>query len=102
VTDITFFFFKGSKMRQKKSPTAITTNEEMTYFLLDSDDALKEITKTTREVNEILGLPSTTLVRLILNYFRWDTNTLTGTSFFNFNILIKIISSFRSFLRRSR
>jgi len=68
-------------MRQKISPTTITTNEQMTYYLMTEDEALKEITKITKEVNEVLGLPSTTLVRLILNYFRWDQNTLTGKIF---------------------
>ncbi len=65
-------------MRQKTSPTTITTNEQMTYYLMTGDEVLKEITKITRNVNEILNLPSTTLVRLILNYFRWDQDTLTG------------------------
>jgi len=65
-------------MRQKISLTAITTNEQMTYYLITEEEALNEIKKTTKEVNEVLGLPSTTLVRLILNYFRWDKNTLTG------------------------
>ncbi|CAF1481348.1 unnamed protein product, partial [Adineta steineri] len=63
--------------RQKISPTSITTNEQMVYFLLTPEEVLAEITKTTREVNEVLGLPSTTLVRLILNHFHWDKNTLT-------------------------
>jgi hypothetical protein len=71
-------------MRQKTSPTAITTNEQMTYFLLTGDEVLTEITKTAREVNEVLGLPSTTVVRLILNYFRWDKNQLTGELSFYF------------------
>lgn len=65
-------------MRQKISPTAITSNEQMIYYLLTEEDAVKEMTKTIRDVNDILGLPSTALVRLILNYFRWDSNTLTG------------------------
>jgi hypothetical protein len=68
-------------MRQKISPTSITTNEQMTYYFLTEDEVLKEITRITREVNEVLGLPSTTLVRLILNYFHWDKNTLTGEIF---------------------
>jgi len=68
-------------MRQKISPTSITTNEQMTYYFLTEDEVLKEITRIAREVNEILGLPSTTLVRLILNYFHWDKNTLTGKYF---------------------
>jgi hypothetical protein len=69
-------------MRQKISLTAITTNEQMTYYLITEEEALNEIKKTTKEVNEVLGLPSTTLVRLILNYFRWDKNTLTGKKYF--------------------
>ncbi|CAF3142256.1 unnamed protein product [Rotaria sp. Silwood2] len=68
-------------MRQKISPTTITTNEQMTYYLITEDDVLKEITKTTKEVNEVLNLPSTTLVRLILNYFHWDKDTLTERFF---------------------
>ncbi len=87
-------------MRQKISPTAITTNEQMTYYLITEDEALTEITKTTREVNEVLGLPSTTLVRLILNYFRWDKNTLTGKVFY-LNRFQKTFRIFRTFLRRS-
>lgn len=66
-------------MRQKISPTAILNNEQMVYFLMTEDEALKEMSKITKEVNEVLNLPSTTLVRLILNYFRWDKNTLLGT-----------------------
>jgi len=69
-------------MHQKISSTAILNNEQMTYYLITEDEALKEITKTTKEVNEVLGLPSTTLVRLILNYFRWDKNTLMGIGLF--------------------
>ncbi len=53
-------------------------NEEMIYYLMNEDDILKEIKKIVKEVNEILGLPSTTMVRLLLNYFRWDKDTLTG------------------------
>lgn len=68
-------------MHKKISPTAITTNEQMVYFLMTDQEALNEMTKTMKEVNEVLGLPSTTLVRLILNYFRWDKNTLTGSFF---------------------
>ena len=65
-------------MHQKISPTAILSNEQMVYYLITEDEALKEMTKIAKEVNEILGLPSTTLVRLILNYFRWDKDILTG------------------------
>jgi hypothetical protein len=65
-------------MRQQISPTAITTNEQMTYYLMTEEEALNEMTKTIKQVNEILGLPSTTLVRLILNYFRWDKDQLAG------------------------
>ena len=68
------------KMIEKESETAITTNEKMKYNLLTAEEALKEMTKTAKEMNEILGLPSTTLVRLILNHFHWDKNTLTGIS----------------------
>lgn len=65
-------------MRQKISPTAILNHEQMVYYLITTDEALKEMTRIAKEVNEILGLPSTTLVRLILNYFRWDKDILTG------------------------
>jgi hypothetical protein len=34
--------------------------------------------KTVKEVNEVLDLPSKTMVRLLLNYFHWDKDTLTG------------------------
>ena len=67
-----------SRTRQKISPTTILNNEQAVYYLITPAEALAEISKTTKEVNEVLGLPSTTLVRLILNYFRWDKNTLTG------------------------
>jgi len=43
-------------------------DEEMIYYLMTEDDVLKEIEKVVKEVNEILGLPSTTMVRLLLNY----------------------------------
>jgi hypothetical protein len=69
-------------MRQKISPTAILNNEQMVYYLISEEEALNEIKKTTKEVNEVLGLPSTTLIRLILNYFQWDKNTLMGNRFF--------------------
>ena len=65
-------------MRQYVSLTSITANEEMTYYLMNEDDARKEMTKIIDEVNEVLNLPSTTMVRLLLNYFHWDKNTLTG------------------------
>jgi hypothetical protein len=65
-------------MRRHVSSTSITANEEMIYYLMNEDDVLKEITKIIKEVNDILGLPSTTMVRLLLNYFHWDKDTLTG------------------------
>jgi hypothetical protein len=65
-------------MRQYVSKTSIMANEEMIYYLMNEDDILKEIKKIVKEVNEILGLPSTTMVRLLLNYFHWDKDTLTG------------------------
>jgi len=46
---------------------------------MTEDDILKEIKKVVREVSEILGLPSATIVRLLLNYFHWDKDTLTGS-----------------------
>jgi hypothetical protein len=80
---ITYFFsltcrIQIIKMRQFKSPTSILANEEMIYYLMSEDDALKEMKKIIKEVNEILDLPSTTMVRLLLNYFHWDKDTLTG------------------------
>ena len=66
-------------MIEKVSPTAITTDETMVYYLMDERDVTEEMRRTINQVNEILGLPSTTLVRLILNHFQWDKNTLTGT-----------------------
>ena len=80
----------GCEMRQKLSPTAILSNEQMAYYLMTGEEVLTEIKKTTREVNEILGLPSTTLVRLILNYFQWDKDKLMG---------MKILLSFPKFIR---
>lgn len=68
-------------MIEKTSPTAITTDEKMVYYLMDEKDVTEEMRRTINQTNEILGLPSTTLVRLILNHFRWDKNTLTGTHF---------------------
>ncbi len=65
-------------MRRYVSPTSIMADEEMIYYLMTEDDVLKEIEKIVKEVNEILGLPSTTMVRLLLNYFHWDKDTLTG------------------------
>lgn len=67
-------------MLKKISPAAITTNDQMGYYLMDENDATKEMRKTIQQVNEILRLPSTTLVRLILNHFQWDSNMLTGTT----------------------
>ena len=65
-------------MRQKISPTGITSNEQMTYYLMTKEEALAEMIKTIKEVNEVLSLPSSTLVRLLLNHFRWDANTVKG------------------------
>ena len=65
-------------MRRCVSTASILSNEEMVYYLMNEDEALKEIEKIVKEVNEILGLPSTTMVRLLLNYFHWDKDTLTG------------------------
>lgn len=56
----------------------IMTNEQTTYYLLSEKDVLKEIQKIIREVIEILGLQSTTLVRLLLNHCHWDQDLLTG------------------------
>ena len=65
-------------MREYVSRASITGNEEMAYYLLSRDDVLKEIAKIVNEISEILGLSSTTLVRLLLNYYHWDKTTLTG------------------------
>ena len=88
-------------MRRYVSPTTIMADDEMVYFLMTEDDAYKEMNKIVKEVNEILGLPSTTMVRLLLNYFHWDKDTLTG----RINRRIsprKLLFIFRSLLGRSR
>ncbi|CAF3636298.1 unnamed protein product [Adineta steineri] len=64
-------------MRTYISPTSILANDEMTYYLMNEDDALKEMSKLIREANEIINLSSTTIVRLLLHHFNWDINTLT-------------------------
>jgi hypothetical protein len=69
-------------MRQYVSPASIMANEEVIYYLMNEDDVLNEIKKTVKEVNDILGLSSTTIVRLLLNYFHWDKDTLTGKKIF--------------------
>jgi len=66
-------------MRQCQSLVSIMSNDQVTYYLMTEDDILKEIKKVVREVSEILGLPSATIVRLLLNYFHWDKDTLTGS-----------------------
>lgn len=68
-------------MRQCMSPASIMSNDQIIYYLMSEDDILNEIKKIVREVSEILGLQSTTIVRLLLNYFHWDKDTLTGISF---------------------
>jgi hypothetical protein len=65
-------------MRKYVSSTSIVANEEMVYYLMSEEDVLKEMEKTVKEVNEVLDLPSKTMVRLLLNYFHWDKDTLTG------------------------
>jgi len=45
---------------------------------MNEDDARKEMAEIIREINEILNLPSHTMVRLLLNYFHWDKDILTG------------------------
>lgn len=65
-------------MRQHASPTSILSNESMTYHLLSAAEALGEMSKTVTQVNESLCIPSTTVVRLLLNHFHWDQATLTG------------------------
>ena len=86
-------------MVEKESPTMITSNKKMKYSLLTTQDVLAEIKKITNEVNEILNLPSTTFVRLLLNHFKWDKERLTGFvqkiwnlfSFFIFEIKFRTI-----------
>ncbi|CAF0746266.1 unnamed protein product [Didymodactylos carnosus] len=51
--------------------------EKMVYYKLTLNDALKEMKKISNEVNEIMNLPSPTMVRLLLNNFHWDANVLT-------------------------
>jgi hypothetical protein len=65
-------------MRTYVSSTSIISNEEIIYFLMNEDDARKEMAEIIREINEILNLPSDTMVRLLLNYFHWDKDILTG------------------------
>jgi len=65
-------------MRKYVSSTSIISNEEIIYFLMNEDDARKEMAEIIREINEILNLPSDTMVRLLLNYFHWDKDILTG------------------------
>ncbi|CAF0864024.1 unnamed protein product [Adineta ricciae] len=64
-------------MRRHVSPMTILTNEQTIYYLLSEKDILKEIKKIIRDVIEILGLQSTTLVRLLLSHFHWDQDLLT-------------------------
>lgn len=65
-------------MRRYTSQASITSNDEVTYDLMSEDDAFREMSKIVRNINEVLGLSSTTIVRLLLNHFRWDPNVLTG------------------------
>ena len=65
-------------MRQKVSVISIYSKETAIYYLLDSNDAFNEMSKIVKETSEILGLSSLTIVRILLNYFRWDQNILTG------------------------
>ncbi|CAF3039456.1 unnamed protein product [Rotaria sp. Silwood2] len=64
-------------MRQYVSSTSIITNEDVIYYLMNEDDVLKEMTKIIKEINEVLGLSSVAMARLLLNYFHWDKDTLT-------------------------
>ncbi|CAF3649474.1 unnamed protein product [Rotaria socialis] len=63
-------------MRQYESSTSILTNDKMIYYLMNEDDALQDMANTIKEIKEILGLSSVTIVRLLLNHFRWDQYTL--------------------------
>ncbi|UJR26964.1 hypothetical protein I4U23_008271 [Adineta vaga] len=78
-------------MRRYVSPANILANEAMIYHLLSEEDALKEMKKTIREINEILGLSSTTIVRLLLNHFRWDQDTLTDRYWEDSDRLFRIL-----------
>ena len=91
-------------MRRKVSTTTITTDDRMKYDLMNEEEALQEIKETTEEFNRILDLPSTTLVRVILNYFRWDKNTLTGLSWMLRGVSTPSVILFesRTLPRRSR
>lgn len=77
-------------MRQKISPTTITTDEEMTYYLMTEDEVINETKKVTRDLNEVFNLPSLTLVRLLLNHFHWDKDRLTGRLSFSINFSTKL------------
>lgn len=91
-------------MRRYTSPTSILSNEDMVYFLMNEDDALQELNKIVQDANEILNLPSTTMVRLLLNYFHWDKDTLAGKINISINKIKKtyFIYFIRSLLGRSR
>ena len=41
-------------MYEKISPTTITTNDQMPYYLMNESEILNEIKRITNEVNEIL------------------------------------------------
>jgi hypothetical protein len=65
-----------NQMRRYTSPASITLKDPVTYDLMSGDDALRQMAKIVRDVNEVLGLPSTTIVRLLLNHYHWDQNVL--------------------------
>ncbi|CAF3084794.1 unnamed protein product [Rotaria socialis] len=88
-------------MQSKISLTTITADEKIKYYLLTETEALHEITKAAKDVNEILNLPSTTLVRLILNNFHWDQDTLTEKFFTDAEILFKELNVANPYLSPS-
>lgn len=65
-------------MIEKRSEANTTDDDVFIYYLLTNEEAFKEMDTIVREINEILGLSSVSLVRMILNKFQWDKHTLTG------------------------
>ena len=69
---------------------------------MSGDDALRDMSKVIRDVNEILGLSSATIGRLLLNHFHWDRDVLTGkrNSFHRIQCVL-LLGLARSLLGRS-
>lgn len=66
-------------MREFTSNTSIVSKEKIKYWLMDGEDILKEINRTVSQVKDLLGLQSSTLTRILLNHYHWDTQLLTGS-----------------------